>query len=188
MQIEIWKDVLGYEGFYKVSNLGNVLSSRRNKLLAKNKNKYGYLDVHLSVKGKPIRRLIHRLVAIAFIKNPENKPEINHKNGKKEDNWSENLEWATPSENKIHGFKTGLYTPKTGSSHSKAKLTEQDVVDIRLSELPQKELAKKYKINIRHLHDILRGRKWKHVKTVAKFRRNWSKEKKNIPEILLKHI
>ena len=97
---EIWKDVEGYEGLYKVSNLGNVLSlsygrSGKQKALKPKTNNEGRLWVALAWKGKPKPFLIHRLVANAFIDNPNNYPQINHIDENPKNNCVENLEWCT---------------------------------------------------------------------------------------------
>ena len=102
---EIWKDIEGYEGFYSVSNLGRVYSRRRERFLTPIITKMGYQRVHLSVDGNVETRAIHRLVAQAFIPNPENKPTVNHINEVKTDNRVENLEWATNLEQNIHGTR-----------------------------------------------------------------------------------
>jgi len=119
---EIWKDVVGYEGRYKVSNLGNVKSvifSARGKenLLSLLKGK-DYLLVRLYKDGKGSMQRVHRLVAEAFIENPNGYPVVNHKNWDKHDNRAENLEWCTYSYNnwylpiKSGSYKTPVKKPK----------------------------------------------------------------------------
>lgn len=100
MQEEIWKDVKGYEGLYEISNLGRCYSFISSKILSKCRNSNGYYDYHLYKDGKRKRFSAHRLVAIAFIPNPENKPEIDHIDTIRDNNYYKNLRWATPTENK----------------------------------------------------------------------------------------
>jgi hypothetical protein len=107
---EIFKDIENSNGIYQVSNLGNVRSYNKNKdgkILSAAVNQKGYLIVNL--RGD-IRKtsVIHRLVAKAFLPNPENKKEVNHINGIKNDNRLDNLEWVTPSENVKHAYSIGL--------------------------------------------------------------------------------
>lgn len=110
--MEIWKDIAGYEGFYKISNLGKIKSLPRKgvkeKILNPSKNNRGYLRVGLSAKGKVRYDSIHRLVAETFIENPKKMPEVNHIDGNKLNNNIENLEWVTKSENEKHAYKIGL--------------------------------------------------------------------------------
>lgn len=102
MTEEVWKDVTDYQGLYKVSNLGKI---KGRKLLKPFDNTKGYMSVFLSKNGKEKRFYVHRVVATAFVPNPENKPQINHKNGVRNDNRSENLEWCSRSENEQHKYK-----------------------------------------------------------------------------------
>jgi hypothetical protein len=113
---EEWKALVGYEGFYEISNKGrarrcDIIHTRKNlESLALNKQKGGYYILHIYIrqKGMPYRRSaikVHRAVAFAFIPNPENKPCINHINGNPADNRVENLEWCTYSENTIHSYR-----------------------------------------------------------------------------------
>lgn len=92
---EIWKPISGYENPYKISNLGNVISLRNNRFLKHHMIKKGYLFVQLSKDGKSRNYLVHRLVAGAFIDNPNNLPEINHKDENPSNNVVFNLEWCT---------------------------------------------------------------------------------------------
>lgn len=115
---EIWRDVRGHEKIYKVSNFGRVKALSRNalrsdktillkeKLLSPQTYRGGYVKYHLYDRDKTKRTLSqHRLIAIAFIENPLNKPDINHKNGIRNDNRIENLEWCSKSENTTHSYK-----------------------------------------------------------------------------------
>lgn len=108
---EQWKDIRSYEGFYRVSNLGKVFSVRTNKLLSQWKDKDGYLRCNLKKHSVVRQASVHRLVAEVFILNPENKPQVNHKNGIRHDNSVDNLEWCTCLENQQHKCKVLGYKP-----------------------------------------------------------------------------
>lgn len=126
---EIWKDVFGYEGFYQISNLGNVkslgrtikhkASKRRGEYYVSIKSKYpkqhknidGYLNVDLCKDRKHKKFLVHRLVALHFIPNPGMLDQVNHIDGDKTNNCVENLEWCTQVENAVHAVRTGLFKP-----------------------------------------------------------------------------
>ena len=128
---EIWKDIKGYEDFYQVSNMGRIKSKSRpyttnyykpgkikeEKILNPFSSRGGYLVVDLRKDGKRKNVSIHQLVATAFIPNPENKSQVNHKKGIKRDNRVTELEWATPKENVVHSYETGLKVNYRSSSH-----------------------------------------------------------------------
>ena len=114
---EQWLDVAGYEGFYQVSNLGRVKTVQRyepkRKRIIQEKIRtlvavHGYLNCELWKEGKHKRYAVHRLVATAFIPNPEGKPQVNHLDGDKSNNSVTNLEWCTASENEYHANETQL--------------------------------------------------------------------------------
>lgn len=117
MEVEIWKDIEGYEGIYKVSNKGNVKSLERKvkkfdgyrtikeKILKPEKCNNGYLRIRLNKEGKEEKYLLHRLVANAFIDNPDNLPQVNHRNEIKTDNRVTNLEFCTSKYNINYGTR-----------------------------------------------------------------------------------
>jgi len=113
-QEEVWKDAIGYEGYYKVSNIGRVMGIKKfpskpdNRIAKGSISKHGYHYVHLRKDTKSKNKKVHIMVAEAFIPNLENKPHINHIDGDKMNNSVNNLEWCTPLENNRHALKTGL--------------------------------------------------------------------------------
>lgn len=98
-----WRPVVGYEGLYSVSNTGLVRSERRDRLLSLCVNQYGYLQTKLCCNGTTRTKLVHRLVATAFIENPESLPQINHIDECKINNRVTNLEWCTLEYNQVYG-------------------------------------------------------------------------------------
>lgn len=123
--MEEWKDIVGYEGIYQISNLGNVkgfkfTSGYKEHLLKPLFDKDGYCKVNLYKDRKLKRVSIHRLVASTFIPNPENKPQINHIDGNKQNNSADNLEWVTSKENIRHSIEKGL-TKNKGKDNWKAR-------------------------------------------------------------------
>lgn len=161
------RKIKNYEGYY-ITNESKVYSSKYNSLkeLKIRKDKYGYLKLELCTKSKAKTKLVHRLVAESFIDNPENKPEVNHLNGVKDDNRLHNLEWSTSKENTRHACATGLRNSK-GENHYKSKLTELEVIDIRLllnkGNLKHWEIAERFNVSRETISFIKGNRAWKHI-------------------------
>lgn len=134
---EIWRWIRGYEGLYQVSNLGHVKSFQNGKeyMLKPKRCKKGYMDVTLCKNGKHKTFRLNRLVALAFVDNPENKPEVDHINTDKTNNRADNLCWVTRVENTARAIANGLY--KSGADCSWAKFTEDDVRYIRKVYIPK---------------------------------------------------
>ena len=162
------KDIEGFYGYY-VDELGNVFGNRKHKSnpneeLRKMKpsiGSSGYLVVTLMINGKKHSKNVHRLVAKAFVPNPENKPQVNHINGIKIDNRIENLEWNTRSENIRHSFNIGL--SGKGSRHGMSKLTEAQVLLIRSDYRSLTKIALEYNINPTLVSLIKSKKIWKHI-------------------------
>lgn len=162
--MEQWKHIPGYEGSYMVSSYGRVKSFKNNKerILKPGKNSSGYLNITLYKNDLPHYYRAHRLVAIAFLPNPENKNQVNHINGIKTDNRLENLEWATNKENIQHAYRTGL-KDNLGEKHSNSKLTTKQVLVIRKDTRPHRVIAKDYDVTHALIGKIKRGKTWNHI-------------------------
>lgn len=190
MQKEEWKTIKVFDD-YEISNFGRVKSFKRyknGKILNYYDDSHGYLFVKLYINGKSDNKRIHRLVLETFVGINPDKPFCNHIDGNKENNYIENLEWCTHSENMKHAIETGLINNKgeespnfgksrseewkkeqskrmKGENHPRSKLTEKNVIEIRvdLNEgiLTQREIAEKFGVTQTIISNIKTGKRWK---------------------------
>jgi len=179
---EKWKPIAGYEGYYEVSNFGRVKSLSRivprsdsgyltvGERILKYGKARGYKKIVLTRKGKSITTTVHRLLALMFIPNPKNKAQVNHKDGNKQNNSLDNLEWVSCSENAQHAYDTGL---RKAPTHAKDWITHKRAKKI-LTHLHKgntiKSTSIKFKISISSVNKIKAGRhrkinKWTKITT-----------------------
>jgi hypothetical protein len=167
-KLEIWRDIHKYEGLYQASDLGRLKSSnyrntKKAGILTQGNASCGYLNIGFNKNSIHYTLTVHRLIAITFIDNVENKPQVNHINGNKKDNRLKNLEWTTCAENSTHSYKIGLSNGRKGVCHHNMKLTEKEVLEIRASDLSQVELSKKYFVNQTQISRIKTRQQWSHI-------------------------
>lgn len=153
---------------YEVNELGEVFRIGNPKPKYQSVNRDGYKVVGLWKDNKPTAKTVHRLVALAFIPNPENKPCVNHIDGNKQNNHVSNLEWMTYSENTIHSFENGLQIPLKGEDVVNALHTNEQIHEIcKLMEqgLRNIEIVQKCGYSRALLKNIRNGRGWEHIKS-----------------------
>lgn len=174
---EIWKDVIGFENYYEVSNLGKVRSKPR-LIKHRNGNLYikkptilkpsiddGYLKSCFCVNKKLKSFAFHRVVAEAFLDKKDGL-EVNHINGNKSDNRVENLEYVTRSQNLKHAVETGLLKVTRGSERVHSKTDEATILkmlNLRSCGVQRKDILKQLNLSIHTYKDVLRGKTWRHV-------------------------
>ena len=152
------EDGVIYEDRYLVFSNGDIFNLNGTKM-SPSIDRCGYL--HGLINGKD--RSYHRIIAECFIPNPYNKPDINHINGIKTDNQSENLEWCTRSENVIHAYKTGLEQPVVGVNHHNSKLNDGLARYIRQSNKSNYGLAKELGVDPSTIRDVRNMKTWRHI-------------------------
>lgn len=129
---EIWVDVEGFEGIYKISNAGRVLSVAKNRIRKTKRNNRGYHQICLHKNGKQHYYLLHRLVAMHFVPNPHNYPQVNHIDEDKDNNNAINLEWCTNLYNAHYGTRIERTATNEGYQESRRRMQRQ-VIGIHLS-------------------------------------------------------
>lgn len=165
--MENWKDIEGFPK-YQVSDLGRIrsLKFKEPRFILIQLGKNGYSFVCFYTKGKPKVKDLHRLVASHFVPNPHNKRQVNHINGNKTDNRSENLEWLTPSENQQHSIRVGLRNDR-GEASVNSKLTTQQVLDMRKmyqeESITYLELSKRFSVHRDYVGLVIRKERWAHI-------------------------
>lgn len=172
--MEIWKPIPDYEEFYEASSLGRIRSKDRirgngiplkGRVLKPNTERCGYLQVALYRPGEKHKFLkVHRLVASAFLPNPQHKEQVNHKNGIRDDNRLENLEWCTCSENHRHAFAVLGKQPSRamlGKPHPKRKLSKEQIEQIIQDGRSQITIAKEYGVSQQTISNIKTGKLYK---------------------------
>lgn len=152
---------------YTIDTDGRIFSEISNKYLKPFKNKCGYLLVDIHLNGKSYTRQVHRLVADAFIPNPENLPTVNHIDGCKENNVVTNLEWMSILDNVRHAWNTGLATPKYGVDNPSNVYSEEQIRHVcellEIGKYSNKSIAEMCNVNIALIRDIKFRGKWKHI-------------------------
>jgi hypothetical protein len=169
---EEWRNINDFNG-YEISNFGNVrgkdrFSGKRSSIVKGKElkqivNKRGYPETRFRKNGTHFR-VIHRLVAKAFIPNPDNKSQVNHIDGNKLNNRVDNLEWVSNSENQKHAYSLGLQPSRAGENNNKAKITDKDVTllkELYNSGKSVVEISKLTDISISSARQIIYGRTWK---------------------------
>lgn len=170
--MEEWRDVVGYEDYFQVSNKGEIFSKRSKKILKLHLRKNGYVTFCTRLSGRNSKALtfkVHRLVAMAFIDNPNNKPIINHKDSIRSNNCVENLEWVTYKENVEHCILAGRFPYRYGEDNNQSKLTEKDVLFIREHfksrhrEFGARALGRKFGVNKNTIMAVVKYESWQSI-------------------------
>lgn len=166
---ECFVPMIGYEGTYLISQYGNIKSVKRGELLKKTPDGKKYHRIGLCKNGVSTTYKVHRLVAQHFVSNPSNKPQVNHKDLDKQNNFYLNLEWTTNKENSEHAFLNGIapLMLKRGADNGFAMLTDDKVREIRAKFKPRiytrAMLAFEYGVTENCIKDVCIRKSWKHV-------------------------
>lgn len=165
---EIWKPIKGFEGYYKVSNLGNVMGVRGGKNKTKRVSNMGYFYAELWKENKGRKILIHRLVATAFISNPNNYPCVLHRDDNPKNNELDNLFWGSQKDNMQDCLRKGRNKNKVfnGEKNGFSKLNDSQVKIIKenlLKGINCVQIARTFNVDRTTISQIKRGLAWKHI-------------------------
>ena len=165
---ELWKTVKDYEGKYHVSSIGRVKSTIKGgeKILKPRTAPNGYLHVAFYKTSRVTCHRVHRLVAMAFIPNPNELPQINHIDGNKLNNLAENLEWCNARYNQLHAIALGLVTYDVGEAHHMTPFKNEDIFAIREAYKngdSQQRIADRYGVSQTSIHAIVVRKTWVHI-------------------------
>lgn len=165
---EKWRWIEGYEGLYMVSDHGRILSTPKETkpygaVMVQQLGQNGYLSINLCKDGAHQRKSVHRIVAEAFLENPDNLEQVNHKDGDKTNNRVRNLEWVTRSDNQKHAYAVLNRTRPSGGTPrpSKRKLTFEQAEEVRNSDKSQSQLAAEYGVTQHSIWCIKKGLTYK---------------------------
>ena len=162
--MEQWKVVEGTYGALEVSDLGRVRSNLRDgRILKTQKDNKGYQRLRMTIRREKRSFKLHRLVAQAFVPNPENKPQVNHIDGNKDNNAASNLEWVTNRENAQHAIRTGLWKSSMKAVNERNKLKLKPIIATNIvtgQQIYFKSIgAAERALDTRHITDVLKGKR-----------------------------
>ena len=162
--MEHWKVVEGTNGALEVSDLGRVKSNLRDgRILKTQKDNKGYHRLRMTIKRERYAFKVHRLVAQAFIPNPDNKPQVNHIDGNKDNNAASNLEWVTSMENAQHAIKTGLWKSSMNKARERNKLKLKPIIATNIATGKRTHFesigSAERALGTRHITDVLKGKR-----------------------------
>lgn len=163
----MWKVIPAFGGRYEASENGEIRHAKNKNVRKARVNRCGYLQMNFSRndgKGKNITALVHRLIALTFLENPNNLQYINHKDGNKQNNAVSNLEYCTRSENQKHAFKMGLQKMPKGEEAPCAKLTNEQARQIRKlykeKQMSQQKIAGFFNVSQTTVRRVINGKRY----------------------------